>query len=151
MEINLEINNTTKSPIEDEFFRKVVRKTFEDLSYEFLKNNEINVSLALVSAEEIRKFNNEYRKYDSVTDILSFAEYESLEELKAAAKNQQELFLGELILCYDDIKEYTEKENIDFEKELAKVVSHGILHLMIFAHGEEMFAIQEKVSDSFKK
>ena len=149
MKINLEVNNTIKSPIEDIFFVHVAEKTFANLEDDFFGDREINISLALVAKDEIQKFNNEYRKYDSVTDVLSFAEYESEDELKSAIKNNQEVFLGELILCYDDIMEYAEKEQLNFEKELAKVVSHGILHIIGFSHGEKMFALQEKVSDIF--
>jgi rRNA maturation RNase YbeY len=67
------------------------------------------------------------------------------------AKLDEELFLGELILCYDDIKEYAQKEELDLEKEFAKVVSHGILHLLGFEHGEKMFAIEQSVADKFIK
>ena len=152
MKINLEINNITQSPIEDGFFSVVAENTFSVAGYDFLENKKINVSLALASPEEIKNLNREYRQYDSVTDILSFPEYENAEEIKKASiKNyEEELFLGELILCYNDIKEYAEKESIILEKELAKVVSHGILHLLGFSHGEKMFMIQEDVSEKIK-
>ena len=65
----------------------------------------------------------------------------------AAEKLDGELFLGELILCYDDIKEYAENESLELKEELSKVVAHGILHLLGFEHGEKMFAIQNKVRD----
>jgi ssRNA-specific RNase YbeY (16S rRNA maturation enzyme) len=34
------------------------------------------------------------------------------------------------------------------EKELANVISHGILHLLGFEHGEKMFAVQNKVASN---
>lgn len=149
MEINLEINNTTDSPIETGFFEMVAEKTFAELNYAFLKNKEVEISLALVSPEEIRKMNREYRKYDSVTDILSFPEYENAEQIEKAAmkKTKGELFLGELILCYDDIREYADKEDLDLNEELANVAVHGILHLLGFEHGEEMFRVQNEVKN----
>lgn len=144
--IKLEVNNITKSPIEDTFFIAVAEKMFKELGYEFLDEKEIELSLALVFGKEIRKLNMEYRKCDNRTDILSFSEYQSKNELKEIAKKEKKIFLGELILCYDDIKEYTEKEGLDFQKELVKVFSHGILHLLGFTHGKEMFTLQEKIS-----
>lgn len=148
MKINLEINNIAESPVEDRFFEDVARRTFAKLRYDFLEDKMINISIALVAPEEIKKLNKEYRKYDGVTDILSFPEFEKLEEIKKAAKDpdNSELFLGELILCYDDIKEYADGESLELEKELAKVVSHGILHLFGFSHGKEMFDIQEQAA-----
>jgi probable rRNA maturation factor len=144
MKINLEINNATQSPVEDSFLVAVAERTFQELKFDFFDGKEIIISVALVSAEEIQKLNKEYRKYDSVTDILSFPEYENLAKIKDTV--DKELFLGELILCYNDIEEYAQKENIELQKELANVVSHGILHLLGFVHGEEMFALQEKVT-----
>lgn len=147
MQINLEINNTTQSPVTDEFLRKVADAVFAELKLKFLEEKDISISLALVAPAEIRRLNNEYRKNDSVTDVLSFAEYKSLDEIEKAV--DKEIFLGELVLCYDDVKEYAEKEGIKLEKELANVVSHGILHLLGFKHGEEMFQLQDKIIKNF--
>lgn len=151
MKLNLEINNATQSPIRDNFLVAVAEKTFAELNLDFFDGKEIIISVALVAPEEIKKLNNEYRKFDSVTDILSFPEHQSIEDIKTSVAETQgnELFLGELILCYDDIREYAQKENIELEQELANVVSHGILHLLGFAHGEKMFAIQEKIKKDF--
>lgn len=152
MRIVLEINNTTNSPVESGFFEAVAEKTLAEVKYDFLKDKKVGISLALVSPDEIKKLNKEYRQQDSVTDVLSFPEHASIEELKKAAlKNQaEELFLGELILCYNDINEYAEKEGLNLKNELAKVFSHGILHLLGFSHGNDMFALQDVVADDTK-
>jgi len=153
MKIKLEINNITESPIEEGFFEKVAKKTLAEASCDFLSpsadGREIGISVALVAPAEIKKINKEYRKYDRVTDILSFPEYESMEDLKKSVTEdkRKQVFLGELILCYDDIKEYAQKEELNLEKEFAKVVSHGILHLLGFKHGEKMFSLQQSVAD----
>ena len=157
MKIALEINNIANSPIESGFFEAVAKKTFSEAGYDFLDSStggkKINISLALVLPDEIKKLNKEYRQQDSVTDILSFPEHANVEELKKAAlKNpEEELFLGELILCYNDINEYATKEGLNLEKELAKVFSHGILHLLGFSHGEKMFALQDAVAGEVSK
>lgn len=147
----IEINNTTNSPIEDGFFEAVAKKSLAGSGYDFLNppagRKKINISLALVSPQEIRELNNKYREYDSVTDVLSFPEYENIGQIEKAVAEKPggELFLGELILCYDDIKEYAEKEKLSLKEELANVLSHGILHLLGFKHGKEMFKIQNEV------
>lgn len=157
MKINLEINNTTESPTEKGFFETVAKKTFAETGYDFLNpsadGREVGISIALIAPAEIRKINKEYRKYDSVTDVLSFPEYENIGQIEKSAttKLNEELFLGELILCYDDIKEYAQKEELDLENEFAKVVSHGILHLLGFEHGEKMFAAEQSVVDKLIK
>ena len=147
MKINIEVNNQTESPMEDSFFVSVAEKTIEATGYEFLQDNEVSISVALVSEKEMQKLNKEYRQKDSVTDILSFFEYETIDEIRDVP--DRELFLGELILCYDDIKKYALEQDIDLQKELINVFSHGVLHLLGFAHGDEMFAIQEGVVKTF--
>ena len=147
MEINLEINNKIKNPIGDSFWQAVAEETLREVGIDFLKNKKVALSLAIVSEKEIEKLNQEYRKIKKPTDVLSFAEFPSLKELR---KNQEpELFLGEIILCYDDIRKYTVKKKINLEEELAKVFAHGILHLLGMQHGKKMFALQEKIAKNF--
>ena len=143
MKINIEVNNKTQSPVEDDFFVEVAKKTIEATGHDFLQDKEISISVALVSEEEMQELNKKYRQKDSVTDILSFFEYENIAEIKAV--QEKEVFLGELILCYDDIRKYAETEGLELQKELTNVFSHGVLHLLGYGHGEEMFNIQEKI------
>jgi len=148
MEINIEVNNKAQSPVEDYFFSEIAKKTIEVVKEvqegkDFLNDKEISISVALVSEEEMQKLNREHRQKDSVTDILSFFEYESIEEVKEV--KDKEVFLGELILCYDDIKKYALSEGLEIQKELMNVISHGTLHLLGFSHGEEMFNIQKQI------
>jgi len=146
MMLNIEVNNQTESPVADSFFVSITEKTLLETKYDFLSDKEISISVALVSEDEMQRLNKEHRQKDSVTDILSFFEYENVDEIRAVS--EKELFLGELILCYDDIKKYAQKQGIEMEKELATVTSHGVLHLLGFSHGPEMFTIQKNVANS---
>lgn len=76
--------------------------------------NNYDLSIALVSANTIRKLNQRYRKINHVTDVLSFA----------YASNQ-----GELIICYSQIKKQAQTHGISIKLELARMLVHGILHL----------------------
>jgi len=143
MKIEIELNNKTQSPVAEDFLVGVAEKTIEASGYDFLREKNISASVAIVPEEEIRELNAKYRKNDSVTDILSFCEYETKNDLENAKENN--LFLGELILCYNDIEKYAKEKGIDLQQEMANVFSHGILHLLGFSHGEEMFSIQKKV------
>jgi len=147
MILYLEINNKSKSPIEKDFIYKVVRKSLDYFGFSFLENKKIALSIALVNAAEIRSLNKKFRKVDKTTDVLSFAEYEDTKSLKKEKK--QELFLGELILCYNDIASYAKKKKMKIKNELAEVISHGVLHLLGFEHGDKMFEIQKEIADNF--
>jgi len=147
MKINLEINNKSQSPIEDGFFHDVAKEAFREMEFDFLSEKEISISLALVKESEIEKLNHEYRKVKKPTDVLSFPEFPTLKKIKA--KKEKELFLGEIILCYDDIRKYTIKKKIDLNQELSEVFAHGILHLLGMQHGKKMFALQKKIAKNF--
>lgn len=147
MRLDIEVNNKTQSPVADGFFAAVARKTLEEAGYGFLREKNISISVALVSEEEMRKLNREHRQKDSVTDILSFFEYGSAEEIGKVA--EEDVFLGELVLCYDDIRKYALEQGTGLPEELADVFSHGVLHLLGFAHGDKMFGLQDKVVKNF--
>jgi rRNA maturation RNase YbeY len=147
MKFNLEMNNQTKSPIKKAFFAMLWKVTFGDKALA-LPAKKFNLSLALVSKAEIKKLNRTWRKKDAVTDVLSFAEFKNLKAIKKS--REREVFLGEIILCYDDIKAYARKNGLKINRELAQVFLHGILHLLGFRHGEKMFALQSKFLTKFK-
>jgi len=143
MKLILEINNPAICHFDEKKLKLTVEETIKKSGLENCFKKEVLISLGLVSEEEIRKINQEYRKKDAATDVLSFANYEKREDLVNFGK--EDIFLGEILLCFDDIDKYCQKEGIDFEREICKVLSHGVLHLLGFEHGEEMFGIQNSI------
>lgn len=125
-----------------------MKKTLKAGGLDFLARKKITLSIAIVSPREIKRLNKIYRKNDMATDVLSFAEYKNAGRLKKEKKDA--IFLGELVICPDDIKDYIKREKLDVRKETAKVISHGVLHLLGFKHGKKMLAIQEIISNIFK-
>jgi len=148
MKISVEINNQSQSPVRGDFFANVMKKTLMSKEFDFLRKKEIGVSVALVGKKEIKAINRQFRKKNEVTDVLSFAEYKNLGEIMKA--KDKRVFLGEIILCYNDIARYAKKLKKNIKQELAQVVSHGILHLLGFAHGKKMFEIQEKAAGVYQ-
>jgi probable rRNA maturation factor len=149
MKLNIEIRNLTRVRLDEKLIRAVILLTLQKSGLKFLLKKNISVSVAFVPPAEIRKLNRTWRKIDCVTDILSFPEYRSAPDLKKDKKSA--IFLGELIICPHDIRKYSRKNKLVFKKELAKVISHGILHLIGFEHGKKMFSIQEKISSKSGK
>ena len=147
MEISLEINNKSHSPVAGTFLRKVFRKTLEQSGYDFLRGKKISLSAAWVSKEEIKKLNARWRKINQSTDVLSFSEYRNKAVLEKAVG--KEVFLGELIMCYDEIVGYSKKNKLSVKKEIANVFSHGVLHLLGLRHGEKMFSRQKEIVKYF--
>lgn len=149
MKLVLELNNKTKYRLSISFAREIALLALKESGWKPLFDNKVSLSMAVVSPGEIRKINRIYRKKDEATDVLSFPEHDKKTLLRN--KSEKELFLGEIIVCYNYIKEYCDKNRIVIKKELANVISHSVLHLLGFSHGKKMFLIQDEVVNNFKK
>ncbi len=108
-------------------------------------DKKAELSVTLVSSEEIRRLNNEFRGVDRVTDVLSFPmDEEEAEEFGGT------VFLGDIIVCPRRIAEQAPLYGISYEKEFSLMVIHSALHLLGYDHmkeaeKKEMFALQEKI------
>jgi probable rRNA maturation factor len=143
MRIILDLNNTDKSPFKKAFVRSIIKKTIDKTNLNSLKSREICISFANVDENSIKKMNKAYRKKNYPTDVLAFAEYKNQSEIKKIV--DKKVFLGEIILCYNNIADYSNKYKLDLKREIRKVVSHGVLHLLGFCHGKKMFKIQDSI------
>jgi len=127
----IEINNLTTNSVDEEFLKKIAQKVLEG------EKRELDLSIAFVGQGRIRELNKKYRKKNRVTDVLAFP------EAKVFLKNfkmellQQSQSLGEIIICLREIKKNVKRYNVVFEKELARVLIHGILHLLGYDHEKE--------------
>ncbi len=148
MKYVVEINNKTKEKISKKKIKTVFEKTVYLALRESFEGEKFELSLALVSEEEIKTLNKEYRKKNAVTDVLSFAEYEGKQALllKNLKTQGSETFLGELILCPAYVKKNALEDGEIFEYAMTYIISHGILHLLGFSHGKKMFALQRMVA-----
>jgi len=125
-----EINNLTTVEIDEEFLRRVVN---EVLKGEKIKK-EVNLSLAFIGSGRMRKLNRKYRGKNRVTDVLAFPESEVLFEKFKIGPLQKIKGLGEIVICLREVKKNAKRFNSTFEKELANVLIHGLLHLLGYDH-----------------
>ena len=107
----IEINNLTSISVSKKDLKKIAQKVLKK------EKKSLELSIALVGSSEIKKLNKEYRKKDKVTDVLSFLYNGS----------------GEIIICLERVKKDAKELGTTFKKELARILIHGILHLL----GEE--------------
>ena len=116
--------------------KKVVQKCFEE---EGLLNSKMIMTITLTTPEEIRKINNQYRKIDKATDVLSFTMFEK-QEIDDKIENNDFLcedVLGDIIISIEMVKEQAEEYGHSFERELSYMIVHGFYHLMGYDHIEE--------------
>ena len=131
----LEINyvETEENPENESLIRTVLEKCFE---VEKMDKLGLYVSVTLTCPSYIRKINNEYRKIDRETDVLSFPMFEKI-EIDQMIENQNNIVhdvLGDIIVSVDKVKEQAKEYGHSFERELAYMIVHGFYHLMGYDH-----------------
>lgn len=76
------------------------------------------VFFLFTSDEHLLEMNRIFLNHDYYTDILTFD-----------ISEEKDIISGELYISVDRVKENAETLNVGFEKELFRVMVHGILHL----------------------
>lgn len=147
MHVTLEYTEEVKTPFSEKFFQTIAQRTIEECQLPFLDGKEVHINVVAVSEKKIQELNTTYLGKERVTDILSFGEYAKKKVLEQEV--EKEVFLGEIFFCPVFIENAAKEDSVTFEREMVYIFSHGVLHLVGFDHEEEMFAIQEKVTDVF--
>ncbi|MCD6429460.1 rRNA maturation RNase YbeY [bacterium] len=136
----LEITNLTTNLIDEEFLKKIADLVLTK------EGKEGVVSLVLVGPGRIKQLNKKYRGKNKVTDVLSFGQAAESEFKEI----QDENFLGEIVICLRAVKKTAKREGSTFEKELARVLIHGILHLLGYDHKKpEQAQIMEEKQNKY--
>lgn len=117
------IKNTGKKTIE------ILRKSQDRKLLTLLKHKHIlmlSISIVLIGNKKMKELNFKYRNKKTTTDVLAFA-YSEFHE-------QNELFLGEIFINPYLAKFRAIQYGLTFWQELARVLVHGILHLLGYDH-----------------
>ena len=109
-----------------------------------------SVSLVIADDETVRELNAEYRGLDKTTDVLSFAfdnqgeyygEGDGPSEWSAdedfALPPGESAGLGEVVVSYPQAVRQARDAGHSVERELARLITHGILHLMGHDHMDD--------------
>lgn len=100
---------------------------------EGIDTDRAEISLTLVEPEEIKSLNAEYRNVDSVTDVLSFPQFEDKEQMPS----ESELCLGDVVICVERAQQQAEEYGHSFEREMVYLLVHSLLHLLGYDHMDD--------------
>lgn len=103
-----------KKIIDKKKFQQLVKAITEELKFD-LTNLEIN----FVDSSQIHQLNKKHLEHDYTTDIITFDYSDNFELLD-----------GEIFISVDDAKSNAKKFKVQLNEELARLVIHGILHLL---------------------
>lgn len=98
---------------------------------------DVEVSLVLTDDPSVRKLNAAYRGIDSTTDVLSFP-MEGGEGTRFVSPSDAVKQLGDIVISVPKAQEQAVEYGHSFERELAYLTVHGLLHLLGYDHEEEM-------------
>ena len=111
------------------------------------KKNTLICTLLLSGTKEIKKLNKKFRNKDKSTDVLSLPFYEK-KKLISKIQKENEIYLGDVIINLNKIKNKSNKEN--FKKQFNNLWVHGLVHL--FGHNHKRnkdFNIMKKIEKNY--
>lgn len=89
---------------------------------------DAELSIVILSDEEIREVNRDYLQKNRPTNVISFA----MQEGEGAGLNP--LLLGDVLISADTAARDASEAGVSFESELYFLLIHGILHLLGYDH-----------------
>ena len=94
---------------------------------------DTEVSVTFTDNEGIRAVNSQFRDIDSPTDVLSFplTEYEGVDFPVA---DEPESSLGDIVISLERADEQAKEFGHSFEREIAFLTVHSMLHLLGYDH-----------------
>ncbi len=102
--------------------------------FKLYKKKDIFCTLLLSGDKEIKKLNKKFRKKNKSTDVLSFPFYVK-NELKKKLKKEKQIYLGDIIVNLNKIKNKT--PSLSFKNEFNKLWIHGLTHLFGYDHKKD--------------
>lgn len=133
----MKINFFNQTNLNVKEYQKVIKKALAQ------EENKKSFNVIFVDDEQIKEINNNYRKIDKVTDVISFA-------LCDDEENDMDDTLGDIFIDLDQGIRQAKEYGHSIEREIAFLAVHGYLHLCGYDHmnkedEKEMFAIQEDI------
>lgn len=135
-------------------YRKLIRKVYEKAEeYTGNKYDDAVITISFVKPEKIKDLNNQYRKVDKVTDVLSFPMLDinynqHLGDFLNELAPDGGLYLGDVVICPIRAKLQAKEYNHSKKREIAFLALHGLLHIYGYDHIEEE---DEKIMTSTSK
>ena len=147
-------NDQHETEITDKTRELIIKCIDKVLDYEKC-DFDAEVSVTIVNESEIRKLNSQHRDRDAVTDVLSFPMLDFDEDGNIIDCDydfdDNLVVLGDIVICAKRALDQSEEYGHSFEREIAFLTVHSMLHLLGYDHEnnidmeQTMFKKQEEI------
>ena len=114
------------------------RKTWLKKIAEAENHKILELNYIFCSDEYLLNINVEYLDHDTYTDIITFDNSE-----------KEEVLEGDIFISIERVRENSQTLEINEEKELSRVISHGLFHLLGYKDKSEEEAILMRNKEEF--
>ena len=126
--IEIILSNETKEELKENY-ESIINIAINKAGEIMELKDDWEVSVSIVSPEDIRMLNRDYRGVDEVTDVLSFPlDFDVDVPMK---------MLGDIVINLEKIESQALEFNHSEERELSYLTVHSMLHLLGFDHIDE--------------
>lgn len=118
------------------------------------------LSILFVGDDEMRRFNQKYRKKNKPTDVLSFplllsSRGQSPRDLNGDSSHcvLGMTLLGDIVVSVDTARRYAKRDDMKYEDKMKFLLIHGFLHLLGYDHEiskKEEIRMQKKEEEYIK-
>ncbi len=132
------------------------------------QNLKPHIDISITDSEGIKEINAITRKIDTVTDVLSFPNFQfdyhaekldyqfaSFDFIDPNAEEKR-VSLGEIVICPEKVHEQSKELGHSYMREFSFLFMHGLLHLCGYDHMNEeeetiMFDMQKSIVPALEK
>jgi len=124
------------SEINLEALKKFAKKIVEESAP---KKRPLEMNVILLDLEEISALNEKHLSEPGPTDVLAFPIDEPDDET-----DDPVYLMGDVCICPEVAAHQAKEKDLNFEDEIALLLTHGILHLLGYDHYEESAEVEMK-------
>lgn len=124
--IDIAIKGSALPKLSKASIRKFCEQILSALEKKYLDPDTTELSIVFTGDKQIHKLNKQYRGKNKPTDVLSFP-LSAQHPAKVPA-------LGDIVISLETAKRQARQYKVTFLEEIARLLIHGILHLLGFDH-----------------
>ena len=112
-------------------YENIIESVCKEGAHIYGLDEDAELSVVLCDNTYIHELNKTYRNIDRPTDVLSFALNEGEEE---GYDGPDTKLLGDIVISLNKTREQADEYGHSFERELAYLTVHGMLHILGYDH-----------------